>query len=159
MKTKEDELKILTKIEKLIQEAGGDDSYIGAAFAGACDDARENIKWDMACSYMDRYECKVAEAEKMERVLGDLVDEKDAEILKLQNELKSTRERLDVTRENLHIAQDNAKRLTGERDSALGELSEAKAGEEWEKVRADQAELQLLKLKAKLYDKMIEEGE
>lgn len=159
MRTKEDELKILTKIEELIQEAGGDDSYIGAAFAGACDDARENIKCDAAFSYMDRYNCKVAEAEKMERVLGDLVDEKDREILKLQNDLVSTRERLDVTRENLQIAQNNAKQLTGERDNALVELSEAKAGEEWEKARADQAELEMLKLKAKLYDKMIEEGE
>ena len=159
MKTKEEELKILAKIEKLIQEAGGDDSYIGMAFAGACDDARDNIKWDMGCSYMDRYECKCKEAEDMERHLTDLVNEKDREILNLQNALEaattaaeSWKSRYDDQFERREAAEKDGCRI-------LGELSEAKAGEEWEEARADQAELELMKLKAKLYDKMMEEGE
>lgn len=159
MKTKEEELKILAKIEKLIQEAGGEESYIGMAFEGVCEDARDNIKWDMGCSYLQRYNHTLQQLEDRETELIDQVEAKEREILKLQKELDLANRNLEIVKGN-EAAKDETLNEALEQIKEMGaNLAEAKAGEEWEKARADQAGLELLKLKAKLYDKMMEEGE
>ena len=53
MTTKQQEREILAKIEKLIKSAG-EDSYIGAAFTGCVDLARDNIENDFCQNFPDR---------------------------------------------------------------------------------------------------------
>ena len=66
MTTKNEERKILSQIEKLIESAGKD-SYIAYAFAGCCDIARDNIENDFANSLLAqraRYELDLRETQE-----------------------------------------------------------------------------------------------
>ena len=49
MSTKEQELKALEKIRKIVEDLG-EESYIGTAFEGCFEIAEENIENDFACS-------------------------------------------------------------------------------------------------------------
>lgn len=55
MATKEQELKALAKIKKIVDDLG-EDSYIGTAFEGCFEIAEENIENDFACSMKQRAE-------------------------------------------------------------------------------------------------------
>lgn len=68
MTTKNEEKKILSQIEKLIESAGKD-SYIAYAFAGCCDIARDNIENDFANSLLSqRAKCELDLHETKERL-------------------------------------------------------------------------------------------
>lgn len=55
MTTKEQERKALEQIRKIV--AGlGEDSYVATAFEGCFEDAEQNIEFDWACSYKDRFQ-------------------------------------------------------------------------------------------------------
>lgn len=71
MMSKEMESKILSKIEKLISEAG-EGSYIAMAFEGCVDDARENIKNDWGCSMKQRAEAAEKHANDAEAKIKEL---------------------------------------------------------------------------------------
>lgn len=55
MTTKEQELKVLAQIKKLV-ESLGEDSYVGTAFEGCFEIAETNIENDWACSMKQRAE-------------------------------------------------------------------------------------------------------
>ncbi len=73
MATKEQELKALAKIRKIVEEQG-ENSYIGTAFEGCFEVAEDNIVNDFACSMKQR-------AEIAEKALGK-ANEKIAELKK-----------------------------------------------------------------------------
>lgn len=73
MATKEQELKALAKIKKIVEELG-ENSYIGTAFEGCFEVAEDNIGNDFACSMKQR-------AESAEKAL-DKANEKIAELKK-----------------------------------------------------------------------------
>ena len=77
--TKQEELKVLEKIQKLIAETG-EGSYISMAFWGVCDVARENIEYDWGFSPvndLEEYKARYAEAESRAKALDkELEDER-----------------------------------------------------------------------------------
>lgn len=51
--TKEDECKALEQIKKIVENVGGEESYIGMAFKGVFELAEQNIENDFYCSALD----------------------------------------------------------------------------------------------------------
>ena len=66
MTTKEQERKALEKIRKIVEELG-ENSYVGTAFEGCFEIAKENIENDFACSMKQRAEKAQADAEEFKR--------------------------------------------------------------------------------------------
>lgn len=68
--TKEQEIKALEKIKKIVADLG-EDSYIGMAFDGCFEVAEENIENDFACSIKQRAEHAEMEAGKYKKMYED----------------------------------------------------------------------------------------
>lgn len=131
MMTKQQEREALKKIKNIL-EAAGEDSYIGIAFSGCVEDAESNIENDWACSMADR--CESAERE-VKTLRGQIAQ---VEALRAErNEYKTRVEELKKSAEALN-------RWGWEERAAM----------EREKDRADAAEAEVIRLKAKLYDFM-----
>lgn len=145
--TKQQERDTLEKIMKIVAQLGPG-SYLAAAFDGCFELATENIDNDWACSMSDRVrraECRVAELEdKLAESEKDyqaahetahiIAEQKDAEIAKLKDKLKQSQE----------TARWNGQRCD-EEATAAGEATR----------RAEAAEAEIIRLKAKLYDLMV----
>lgn len=131
--TKQQERDTLEKIRKMVEQLGPD-SYLAA----------ENIDNDWACSMADRarsaekrvaeLEDKLSEAVKDYEAAHAVAEEKDAEIAKLKDQLKQTQE----------TARWNGQRCD-EEATAAGEAQH----------RAEAAEVEVIQLKAKLYDLLV----
>ena len=151
--TKDQEREALEKI-KAILDTLGPDSYVGTAFEGCIEDAEENIENDLACSMKQKVEAvvventrlkekvkeledKLAESEKdyetINKVANEMINEKDAEIASLKAQVSSLAE----------TGRWNAERCDEVRSEAR-DLQQ----------RAEKAEAEVVRLKAKLYDYM-----
>ena len=151
--TKDQEREALEKI-KAILDTLGPDSYVGTAFEGCIEDAEENIENDFACSMKQKVEAvvventrlkekvkeledKLAESEKdyetINKVANEMINEKDAEIASLKAQVSSLAE----------TGRWNAERCDEVRSEAR-DLQQ----------RAEKAEAEVVRLKAKLYDYM-----
>lgn len=151
--TKDQEREALEKI-KAILDTLGPDSYVGTAFEGCIEDAEENIENDWACSMKGRVddldqentklrakvkilEDKLAESEKDYEAAHEaahlVADEKDAEIQRLKTQVQELSEKLASAEEALEDANEEAG------------SAEARSGE---------AQAEIVRLKAKLYDYM-----
>lgn len=124
--TKDQERKALAQIENIL--AGlGKDSYVAAAFEGCVEDARDNIEGDYMLSMRQRLQ-------DAEAALHDAEQERDA-----------LRERVaELNRQVTALRMDSR----GDRDAYLEldrELRETRR-------RAEDAEADVIQLKAKLYD-------
>ena len=145
MATKEQERKALEQIVKIV-ESLGENSYIGMAMQGMVEDARENIENDFGLSMKDRVEdekkklaIREGQLDKMAKELITLRKEKESALTQLQ---QVTEERTDLwrrLRETEQTGMENLDRLTVLRDMC--------------KAQEDQ----ILRLKAKLYDFMVNE--
>lgn len=133
MATKEEELKALEQIRKIV-EGLGEDSYIGMAFEGCFDDAEENIRNDFALSMNGRWQ----DAEqKVERLKAELILE---------------RANNDKLRKRVEEAEETAR----QKSEKVIEYHNGMV-ENWNRFRkqedkADAMEQEIIKLKAKLYD-------
>lgn len=76
--TKEQELKALEKIKKIVADLG-EDSYIGMAFEGCFEIAEDNIENDFGCSMKQRAESSAAEAAKYKEMYESAVTDYEAE--------------------------------------------------------------------------------
>lgn len=145
MMTKDQEREALKRIENILADAG-EDSYIGMAFAGCVEDAESNIENDWALSMAGRWqnaEQKLEEANSRAAALQISVEMKVQEIERLRAEIERLNEKcaeltkaadsLNKWRSDEHTAADNATR------------------------RAEVAEAEIIRLKAKLYDYMTAE--
>lgn len=133
MATKEQEHKALEKIKKIVEELG-EDSYIGMALDGCFEIAEDNINNDFACSMKQRWQSAEKETEKFSLRLK----ERDNQIEQLKKEIKgleSDREELAQKCESL--SENNTKLWNQYREC---------------QERAELAEMEIIKLKAKLYD-------
>ena len=133
MATKEQELKALEKIKKIVEELG-EDSYIGMALDGCFEIAEDNINNDFACSMKQRWQTAEKETEKFSLKLK----ERDNQIEQLKKEIKgleSDREELAQKCESL--SENNTKLWNQYREC---------------QERTELAEMEIIKLKAKLYD-------
>lgn len=147
--TKQQEREALDKIRKMVEQLGPD-SYLATAFEGCFDLAAENIDNDWACSMADRARRAEKRAAELEDKLAESVkdyeaahaaahavaEEKDAEIAKLKARIQ------ELLEDSKHGYE------------SIGELA-GRAGEA--QRRAEAAEAEVIRLKAKLYDYMTRE--
>ncbi|MFR2633841.1 hypothetical protein [Neglectibacter timonensis] len=148
--TKQQERDALAKIRQIVDTLGPE-SYLAIAFEGCFDLAAENIENDWGCSMADRVRRAEKRAAELEDKLTESVkdyeaahaaahavaEEKDAEIAKLKAQLTKMQE----------TARWNGQRCD-EEATAAGEAQR----------RAETAEAEVIRLKAKLYDYMTREG-
>lgn len=146
MATKEQERTALAKIRKIVAELG-ENSYVGTAFEGCFEDAEFNIDSDAAFSLKGR----------LELAQGDLIAVKKA----LEDEKAAHQE----TREQLADATHNLACAESELSAANDELASAKSeGDGWFKElhdagkREEALEMEIIILKARLYDMMTAEA-
>lgn len=151
--TKDQEREALEKI-KAILDTLGPDSYVGTAFEGCLEIAEENIENDFAFSMKQRVEAAVVENSRLKERVKELedklaesekdyeaahaaahlvADEKDAEIQRLKTQVQELSEKLASAEEALEDANEEAR------------SAEARSGE---------AQAEIVRLKAKLYDYM-----
>lgn len=100
--TKEQELKALDQIKKIVADLG-ENSYIGAAFEGCFEIAEYNIENDSACSMKQRTEAATKDADillqSVNRLLADL-QEVRLKAHRLEKELEIEREWRDYEDKN-----------------------------------------------------------
>lgn len=151
--TKDQEREALEKI-KAILDTLGLDSYVGTAFEGCLEIAEENIENNFAFSMKQRVEAAVVENSRLKERVKELedklaesekdyeaahaaahlvADEKDAEIQRLKTQVQELSEKLASAEEALEDANEEAG------------SAEARSGE---------AQAEIVRLKAKLYDYM-----
>ena len=131
--TKDEEFKALEKIKKIVEELG-EDSYIGTAFEGCFEVAADNIRNDFMCSMKQRWQSAEKKAEKSSQELK----ERDNQIEQLKKEIKGLESDRDALIKKSESLSDNNTKLWNQ----YGECRE----------RVEQAEMEIMKLKAKLYD-------
>lgn len=135
MMTKQQEREALERIRNILADAGAD-SYIGMAFAGCVEDAESNIENDWALSMAGRWQ---SAEQKLEAV--------KAEADGLRAEREALRAELDKYSVDVEKLRKSAEALNSRR-------SEEHAALERAQCRADTAEAEIIRLKAKLYDFM-----
>lgn len=142
MTTKEQERKALEKIKKIVEELG-ENSYVGTAFAGCFEDAEQNIEYDAAYSSLGR----AVAAEKKELEAREALAKAEAEnqklTRKLENAERSYELEVNAHQKELHDRCEWAKAC----NEATGKLELAE-------VKIEEQALEIMKLKAKLFDLM-----
>lgn len=153
MTTKEQERKALEQIKKII--AGlGDGSYIATAMDGMIEDAEENIKNDFAMSWKDRANDYRVKLEALAKIHDRDTYEAGRKQELMQKELDETTKQL---QERAFMAQQMANRKAEAEDKceeyrkAFEELNHQNS--QMINEIADK-EVEIMKLKAKLYDLM-----
>lgn len=135
MMTKQQEREALERIKNILADAGAD-SYIGMAFAGCVEDAESNIENDWALSMAGRWQNA---GHKLEAV--------KAEADGLRAEREAMRAELDKYNAEVEKLRKSAENLNSWRSEEHAALERAQS-------RAEAAEAEIIRLKAKLYDFM-----
>ena len=147
MATKEQERKALAQIKAIVDQLG-EDSYIGMAFDGCFEIAQENIDNDWGCSYKQVAESKSAEAEDLRKRFETLAKEK-----------ASVKQELEIVNNQLSTActaRDMWEQKYGEEKCKYTEFCQsAEAENQALREQVEAAQLEIMKLKAKLYDYMM----
>ena len=156
MTTKQQEREALQKIREIV-EALGEDSYIGTAFEGVFEMAEDNIENDFACSLAQQVrsfkdmsaklttlnkehkatiEKLRGENESLAGWLHEYMEDHKREVTELREECEATeKRRCELFSENLRL------------DHQISDMEE----------EAEQKDLEIMKLKARLYDLMTKE--
>ena len=155
MVTKEQERKALEQIKKIVDGLGAD-SYIATAFDGCFEDALENIENDFALCMKDRYETERRKAQdlraEVDKLKADLRNEKEVSE-ELGKAIKKTREQENATIQRIESERDA---LKGKIAELLDRESELVSRRDYAMTRAEVAENEIIRLKAKLYDLLVE---
>ena len=159
-KTKNEEYDALVQIRGILKDFDPENTYIGKAFEGCVELAKENIDNDWMLSLRSRYENRDRDAAKLDEILT-----------KTTEKLRESEEaRVDLTKE-LNRKDDTVARLEDAKDQLSGEINrlirtldhknaactdlEGRLAEA--KETADDLRQTILELKAKLYDMMVRE--
>lgn len=158
--TKQQERDALEKIRKIVEQLGPD-SYIGTAFQGCFEIAAENIENDFACSMAD----------KVQRAEADVVRLREANTL-AATRVKELEDKLAESEKDYQAAHETAHIIAEQKDAEIAKLKariqelleDSKRGCEYlgeqatrageAQRRAEDAEAEIIRLKAKLYDFM-----
>ena len=150
MSTKEQERKALEKIEKIIAELG-EGSYIGTAFEGCFEIAKENIENDFACSMKQRWE-----------TAEQACDMRREQAYKQEEKIKELQAKVDFMKEKLDGSHELSESLAHKFENAMAERNAAREAstEYWNKLqeaetKLDEKEDEIIRLKAKLFDMMM----
>lgn len=139
MMTKQQEREALERIKNILADAGAD-SYIGMAFVGCVEDAESNIENDWALSMASRWQSAESKVEALK-----------AEVDGLRAEREALRAELDKYSVDVEKLKKSAEALNSQRSEEHAALERAQS-------RADAAEAEIIRLKAKLYDFMTAQG-
>lgn len=147
MATKEQELKALEQIRKIV-EGLGEDSYLGITFEGCFDKAKTNIENDWACSYKQEVESLEERIEKQA---------KDIELLMHQKEhiSKDVEAQMGLAEKFYNDAQEHAeecrdwKQKCEEQKQKVADLTSVIADKDSLLANRD---YEIMKLKARLFD-------
>lgn len=143
MMTKQQERDALDQIKTILADAG-DDSYIGMAFSGCVQDAETNIENDWALSMSGRWkdaEQKLEQANSRIAAMQVYAETKKHEIDSLRAEV----DRLNEKCTELAKSADTLKLMKADEHTAADNAAR----------RAEVAEAEIVRLKAKLYDFMM----
>lgn len=150
MVSKEQERKALEQIKKIV-DGLGPDSYIATAFDGCFEDAQENIENDFAVSNRQRWQSAEHRAIGLEK-----------DVTALQEQLKELSERMDrmrkqISDKELLVSQANEENagLKAQIADLLDRESELVSLRDDAECRAEVAEAEIIRLKAKLYDLIV----
>lgn len=91
MVTKEQERKALQKIKNIVECLGGEESYIGMAFAGCFEMAEQNIDNDWGCSMKQKVESaenNLQQLKKTVKELSDRIEIAKSEVERITSELE-----------------------------------------------------------------------
>lgn len=135
MATKEQERKALEQIVKIV-EGLGEDSYIGTAFEGCFEIAKQNIENDWACSILQRAEAAERNFERTHEAWEKVTSELKLAKKTLADE-SDRRKRVMIDFDHIRIEKFEAENRAGVAESKIVDL-----------------ENEILHLKAKLYDLM-----
>lgn len=154
MTTKDQERKALEQIRKIV-ESLGENSYIGMAFEGCFEIAEENIDNDWGCSMKDRAEA----AEKNIELARKKYEEVKARLDQAEEWNEGWHRKCDAMQETINKMQEQI----DQKDAELHEEKVARGMTEIDRIKTDDEiknlKAEIVKLKAKLYDLMVEEGE
>lgn len=152
MTTKDQERKALEQIRKIV-ESLGDDSYIGTAFEGCFEIAEENINNDFACSMKERAEA----AEKNIELARKKYEEVKAKLDQAEEWNEGWHRKCDAMQETINKMQGQI----DQKDAELHEEKVARGMTEIDRIKTDDEiknlKAEIVKLKAKLYDLIVEE--
>jgi len=151
--TKDQEREALEKI-KAILDTLGLDSYVGTAFEGCLEIAEENIENDFAFSMKQRVEAAVVENSRLKERVKELEDklaesEKDYEAAHAAAHLVADEKDAEIQRLKTKVQELSEKLASGE--EALEDANEEAGSAE---ARSGEAQAEIVRLKAKLYDYM-----
>lgn len=138
--TKAQEREALAAIQQLLADLGPG-SYLAAAFEGCCEDAENNIEYDFGDSMKARYESAKEEADCCKEQIQVLTAQCEA----AESKLKSVNTGVEEL-----IQKDDERKAACEQ--LRQQLDEARAAAGDAQRRAEAAELETMRLKAKLYD-------
>lgn len=141
--TKQQERDTLAAIMQMVEELGPE-SYLKTAFEGCFEDAEQNIENDFAFSMKARYDSATEDCEKLNdkiRLLQETID-------RLQHEA----EQKDIAIEKLTARRDELLEVSKFEVQKVTELG-TQVGDF--QRRAEEAEAEVIRLKAKLYDYII----
>ncbi|MBQ7850440.1 MAG: hypothetical protein IJ175_02315 [Clostridia bacterium] len=153
-KTKAEEYEALIQIRKILKDFDPEDTYIGKAFEGCVEQAKENIDNDWMLSFRSRYENRDRDAAKLDEILTKTTDklreseEARVDLVKELNQKNDTIARyIDVVQgKDREISRLNG--VINNKDAAYTDLEGR-----LEEVQNDTRQT-ILELKAKLYDMM-----
>ena len=151
--TKDQEREALEKI-KAILDTLGLDSYVGTAFEGCLEIAEENIENDFAFSMKQRVEAAVVENSRLKERVKELEDklaesEKDYEAAHAAAHLVADEKDAEIQRLKTQVQELSEKLASAE--EALEDANEEAGSAE---ARSVEAQAEIVRLKAKLYDYM-----
>lgn len=138
--SKDDERKALAKIRKIIDDLGAD-SYVAAAFDGCFEMAEQNIENDWACSLKEQVESLQLQNEELHREIG-----------KLQHAVQVTKDLNNLGVEVSEKQKSHIKELEEKKDSLMREVVDVTNAKIQLKGELEDAQDEIIHLKAKLYD-------
>ena len=151
-KTKAEEYEALNLIRGILKDFDPNETYVGKAFEGCVEQAKQNIDNDWMFSFRSRYENRDRDAAKLDEILTKTTDKlRESEEARVDL-VKELNQKADTIARYIDVVQGKDReisRLKVVRDETYKDL-EDKLEEEHQKLEKSQAEI--LRLKAKLYD-------
>ena len=157
-KTKAEEREALQKIEQILKDFSPEIAYIGKAFEGCVEQAKENIDNDWMFSFRSRYENRDRDAAKLDEILTKTTDKlRESEEARVDL-VKELNQKADTIARYIDVVQGKDREI-----SRLKEVRNKTCKDLEDKLEEAQGQISDLKqtiieLKAKLYD-MITAGE
>lgn len=153
-KTKAEEYEALNQIRGILKDFDPEDTYIGKAFEGCVEQAKQNIDNDWMFSFRSRYENRDRDAAKLDEILTKTTDKLRKSEEARVDLVKELNQKDDTIARYIDVVQGKDReisRLKEVRNETYKDL-EGKLEEEHQKLEKSQAEI--IRLKAKLYDMM-----